>query len=89
MNKKIFIFVISFSFGIVLMNIFSMRNIYTLKDKDGSYAIVNLENVKSRYEKSWYGGLNNIWELKKVKLMILKNRNSGKKLNWIQYNILI
>ena len=47
MDKKIFIFVMSISFGIFLMNIFSMRNIYALKDKDGSYAIVDLE--KSRY----------------------------------------
>ena len=60
MDKKIFIFAMSILFSIILMNIFSMRNKYTLKNKDGSYAIVNLENVKNRYIKTMIGRLNNI-----------------------------
>lgn len=48
MDRKIFVFAMSIAFGIVLMNIISMRNMYILKDKDDKYAIVTLENVKSR-----------------------------------------
>ncbi|HJU60386.1 MAG TPA: hypothetical protein VJ583_11590 [Nitrososphaeraceae archaeon] len=47
MDKKIFVFAMSIAFGIVLMNIISMRNIYILKDKDDRYAIVTLENEKA------------------------------------------
>ena len=48
MNKKVFVFAMSIAFGVVLMNIFSMGNVYALKDEDGRYAVVTLDNVKSR-----------------------------------------
>jgi hypothetical protein len=48
MDRKIFVFAMSISFGIVLLNIILMKNMYALKDKDGRYAIMTLEKVKSR-----------------------------------------
>ncbi|HLN34536.1 MAG TPA: hypothetical protein VK250_04570 [Nitrososphaeraceae archaeon] len=39
---------ISMALGVILMNIFSLGNVYALKDKDDREAIVTLENVKSR-----------------------------------------
>ena len=41
-------FAISMALGVLLMNIFSLYNVYALKDEDGRYLIVTLENVKSR-----------------------------------------
>ena len=34
--------------GVILMNIFSLGNVYALKDEDVREVIVTLENVKSR-----------------------------------------
>ncbi len=39
---------VSIAFGIVLMNTVSMENIYALKDEDGRYGIVTIDNIKSR-----------------------------------------
>jgi len=46
MNLKAF--AISMAVGVILMNVFSLGNVYALKDKDVREAIVTLENVKSR-----------------------------------------
>ena len=35
-------------FGIVLMNTVSMGNVYALKDEDGRYGIVTIDNVKGK-----------------------------------------
>jgi hypothetical protein len=47
-NRQIFVFGISIAFGVILMNIFLLGNVYALKDEDGRYIILTLENVKSR-----------------------------------------
>ena len=39
---------VAFALAIVLMNTVSMSNIYALKDEDGRYGIVTIDNVKSR-----------------------------------------
>ncbi len=46
MDKKII--GISLAFGVILMNMLSMSNIFALLDKDGRYAIVTVQNVKSK-----------------------------------------
>ena len=46
MNMKAF--AISMALGIILMNIFPLGNVHALKDEDGRYLIVTVENVKSR-----------------------------------------
>ena len=48
MVTKIFVLAVSIALGLVLMNTLAMGNIYALKDEDGRYLIVTLENVKSR-----------------------------------------
>ena len=48
MNRKIFVLAISIALGVVLMNTVAIGNVYALKDEDGRYLIVTLENVKSR-----------------------------------------
>ena len=39
---------ISMALSVVLMNIFSLGNVFALLDEDGRYIIVTLQNVKSR-----------------------------------------
>ncbi|HLN35050.1 MAG TPA: hypothetical protein VK250_07180 [Nitrososphaeraceae archaeon] len=39
---------ISMALGVILMNIFSLGNVYALKDKDDRYLIITVDNVKSR-----------------------------------------
>ncbi len=46
MNMKAF--AISMALCVIVMNIFSLGNIYALLDDDGRYIIVTIENVKSR-----------------------------------------
>ena len=41
-------FAISIALGVILMNIFTLGNVYALKDEDVREAIVTLENVKSK-----------------------------------------
>jgi hypothetical protein len=48
MVTKIFGVAVSIALGLVLMNTVAMGNVYALKDEDGRYLIVTLENVKSR-----------------------------------------
>ena len=43
-----FVFAISIALGFVLMNTVAMENVYALKDEDGRFIILTLENVKSR-----------------------------------------
>lgn len=46
MNNKLL--VIPIVLGVVLMNMLSPGNVFALKDEDKRYAIVTIENVKSR-----------------------------------------
>ncbi len=39
---------ISIALGVIVMNIFPLGNVHALKDEDGRYIIVTVENVKSR-----------------------------------------
>ena len=48
MVTKIFLLAVSIALGLVLMNTVAMGNVYALKDEDGRFLIVTLENVKSR-----------------------------------------
>jgi hypothetical protein len=48
MVTKIFVLAVSIALSLVLMNTVAMGNVYALKDEDGRYLIVTLENVKSR-----------------------------------------
>ena len=48
MIRKNLVLAVSIAFGIVLMNTVSMENIYALKDKDGRYGIVTIDNVKGK-----------------------------------------
>ena len=48
MDRMFFIFAISIALGFVLMNTVAMGNVYALKDEDGRFIILTLENVKSR-----------------------------------------
>ena len=41
-------FAISMALCVILMNIFSLGNVYALKDKDDRYLIITVDNVKSR-----------------------------------------
>ena len=48
MVTKIFVLAVSIALGLVLMNTAATGNVLALKDEDGRYIIVTLENVKSR-----------------------------------------
>ena len=48
MVRKNLVLAVSIAFGIVLMNTVSMGNVYALKDEDGRYGIVTIDNVKGK-----------------------------------------
>ena len=48
MDRMFFVFAMSIALGFVLMNTVAMGNVYALKDEDGRFIILTLENVKSR-----------------------------------------
>ena len=48
MVTKIFVLAVSIALGLVIMNTAATGNVLALKDEDGRYIIVTLENVKSR-----------------------------------------
>ena len=43
-----FVFAMSIALGFVLMNTVAIEKVFALKDEDGRYIIVTIENVKSR-----------------------------------------
>jgi hypothetical protein len=48
MVTKTFVLAVSIALGLVLMNTIAMGNVYALKDENGRYIIVTLDNVKNR-----------------------------------------